>query len=88
MAGVFGGKVRKSRFLLAPLDRRSAGRYPLDVLGAQTEGMIGYMIEQELGNILPFEQPLATILSMVEVGDEITSVEEALVRLRASVEAL
>ncbi len=43
------------------------GAYPLDVLGAQTEGMIGYMIEQELGNILPFEQPFATILSMVEV---------------------
>jgi carbamate kinase len=43
------------------------GPYPLDVLGAQTEGMIGYMIEQELGNILPFEQPFATILSMVEV---------------------
>jgi carbamate kinase len=41
--------------------------YPLDLLGAQTEGMIGYMIEQELGNILPFEQPFATILSMVEV---------------------
>ena len=34
--------------------------YPLDVLGAQTEGMIGYMIEQELGNLLPFEQPFAT----------------------------
>lgn len=46
------------------------GPYPLDVLGAQTEGMIGYMIEQELGNILPFEQPLATILSMVEVDPE------------------
>jgi carbamate kinase len=29
--------------------------------------MIGYMIEQELGNLLPFEQPFATILSMVEV---------------------
>src|ERR1700681_821618 len=43
------------------------GEYPLDVLGAQTEGMIGYMIEQELGNILAFEQPFATILSMVEV---------------------
>lgn len=41
--------------------------YPLDVLGAQTEGMIGYMIEQELGNLLPFETPLATILTMVEV---------------------
>jgi carbamate kinase len=41
--------------------------YPLDVLGAGTEGMIGYMIEQELGNLLPFEKPLATILTMVEV---------------------
>jgi carbamate kinase len=41
--------------------------YPLDVLGAQTEGMIGYMIEQELGNLLPFEVPFATVLTMVEV---------------------
>jgi carbamate kinase len=41
--------------------------YPFDVLGAQTEGMIGYFIEQELGNLLPFEKPLATILTMTEV---------------------
>jgi len=41
--------------------------YPLDVLGAQTEGMIGYMIEQELGNLLPFEVPFATLLTQVEV---------------------
>jgi carbamate kinase len=41
--------------------------YPLDVLGAQTEGMIGYVLEQELGNLLPQEAPLATILTMVEV---------------------
>jgi carbamate kinase len=41
--------------------------YPLDVLGAQTEAMIGYVIEQELGNLLPDEQPLATLLTMVEV---------------------
>jgi carbamate kinase len=41
--------------------------YPLDVLGAQTEGSIGYMIEQELGNLLPFEVPFATILTQVEV---------------------
>ena len=45
--------------------------YPLDVLGAQTEGMIGYMIEQELGNLLPFDVPFATLLTMVEVdGDD------------------
>jgi carbamate kinase len=41
--------------------------YPLDVLGAETEGMIGYIIEQELGNLLPFEVPFATVLTMVEV---------------------
>jgi carbamate kinase len=44
--------------------------YPLDVLGAQTEGMIGYLIEQELGNLLPFEKPFATILTMVEVDPD------------------
>src|SRR3954469_9348480 len=41
--------------------------YPLDVLGAPTEGMIGYIIEQELGNLLPPEVPFATILTMIEV---------------------
>jgi carbamate kinase len=39
--------------------------YPLDVLGAESEGMIGYLIEQELGNLLPYEQPIATILTQV-----------------------
>ena len=41
--------------------------YPLDVLGAQTEGMIGYMIEQEMGNLLGVDVPFATILTMIEV---------------------
>lgn len=41
--------------------------YPLDVLGAETEGMIGYLLEQELGNVLPMEVPLATLLTMIEV---------------------
>ncbi|TRX75302.1 carbamate kinase [Pseudomonas mangiferae] len=45
----------------------SVSPYPLDVLGAETEGMIGYMIEQELGNLLPFEVPFATLLTQVEV---------------------
>jgi carbamate kinase len=44
--------------------------YPLDVLGAETEGMIGYMIEQELGNLLPFDVPFATLLTMVEVDPD------------------
>jgi carbamate kinase len=41
--------------------------YPFDILGAETQGMIGYLVEQELGNFLPAEVPLATILTMVEV---------------------
>ena len=44
-----------------------AETFPLDVLGAQTEGMIGYLVEQELGNVLPPDVPFATILTMVEV---------------------
>ncbi|NWA05087.1 carbamate kinase [Pseudomonas gingeri] len=44
--------------------------YPLDVLGAETEGMIGYIIEQELGNLLDFEVPFATLLTQVEVDPD------------------
>jgi carbamate kinase len=41
--------------------------YPLDLLGAQTEGMIGYVIQQELGNELPFDVRIASLLTLVEV---------------------
>jgi carbamate kinase len=41
--------------------------YPLDILDAQTEGLIGYILEQELGNALPFEKHIATLLTMIEV---------------------
>src|SRR4051812_297980 len=44
--------------------------YPLDILGAQSEGMIGYVLEQELGNVLPPDVPLATILTMVQVDPD------------------
>lgn len=44
--------------------------YPLDVLGAQSQGMIAYMLEQELGNVLPAEKPIATLLTMVEVDPD------------------
>jgi carbamate kinase len=41
--------------------------YPLDVLDAETEGMIGYIVMQELGNLLPYEKPVVTLLTMIEV---------------------
>jgi carbamate kinase len=41
---------------------------PLDVLGAESEGMIGYLLEQELRQQLP-DRELATLLTQVEVDD-------------------
>jgi carbamate kinase len=40
--------------------------YPMDILDAETEGMIGYLIEQELGNLLP-DRLYATLLTQIEV---------------------
>jgi len=45
-----------------------AGSFPLDVLDAETEGMIGYMIEQEMRNLLPAGRACVTLLTMVEVS--------------------
>ena len=62
LAAVASGTSSSSRTATAPRSacwrcrrRRTTevDPYPLDVLGAQTEGMIGYVIEQELGNVLP-----------------------------------
>jgi carbamate kinase len=41
--------------------------YPLDVMGAETEGMIGYLIEQELENALNHERTVATLLTQIRV---------------------
>jgi carbamate kinase len=49
----------------AAYDETSA--YPFDVLGAQTEGMIGYLIEQELRNRCGASRQVATLLTMTEV---------------------
>jgi carbamate kinase len=43
--------------------------YPLDVLGAESEGMIGYLLEQALGNELP-EREVVTLLTEVIVDPE------------------
>jgi carbamate kinase len=48
----------------------SANLFSLDVLGAETEGMIGYMIEQELHNLLPIDMFCATLLTQVEVDPQ------------------
>ena len=41
--------------------------FPLDVLGAETEGMIGYVLQQELDNAYAPPAQFATLLTQVEV---------------------
>jgi carbamate kinase len=41
--------------------------YPLDILDAESEGMIGYLLEQELGNLLGHHRSLATLLTRISV---------------------
>jgi carbamate kinase len=45
---------------------KAVAPYPLDVLGAESEAMVGYLIEQALANELP-GQDIATLLTQVEV---------------------
>ncbi|ECX1962455.1 carbamate kinase [Salmonella enterica subsp. enterica serovar Kentucky] len=40
--------------------------YPLDILGAESQGMIGYMLQQALKNHLP-EREISVLLTQVEV---------------------
>jgi carbamate kinase len=47
-----------------------AAPYPLDVLDAGTQGMIGYLIQQELRSLLPQESQVATLLTMIVVDPD------------------
>ena len=42
--------------------------YPLDVLDAESEGMLGYLLEQELANLLPPARSVVSLLTRVEVA--------------------
>ena len=55
--------------LLALMDAhyRAVEPYPLDVLGAESVGMIGYVLEQELGNLMPVRGRVVTVLTQVVV---------------------
>src|SRR4051812_8384719 len=41
--------------------------YPLDVLGAESDGMIGYLLDQELVNALAGRRSVATLLTQIIV---------------------
>jgi carbamate kinase len=48
---------------------RTTRPYPLDLLGAESQGMIGYLIDLALANALPDRQ-IATLLTEVEVDPQ------------------
>lgn len=53
---------------LLALQQGSVGEgFPLDVLGAETEGMIGYLLEQALSARLPEQRLVASLLTRVRV---------------------
>jgi carbamate kinase len=54
---------------LLALQGEAAGKaaFPLDVLGAETEGMIGYVLQQELDNAYEGDARFATLLTQVQV---------------------
>jgi carbamate kinase len=49
---------------------RGAEPYPLDVLDAGTQGMIGYLIQQELRRVLPPQRQVVTVLTMITVDPD------------------
>ena len=49
---------------------RQAEPYPLDVLDAGTQGMIGYLVQQELRRVLPPDRPVVTVLTMITVDPD------------------
>ncbi|MEG9883416.1 MAG: carbamate kinase [Hyphomicrobiales bacterium] len=49
---------------------REVEGYPLDVLDAESQGMIGYLLEIELRNVLAGGREVATLLTEVEVSPE------------------
>ncbi|TKB51847.1 carbamate kinase [Ferrimonas aestuarii] len=66
---VHGNGPQVGLLALQNLAYNKVAPYPLDVLGAESEGMIGYMLAQELQNRLP-KVPVATLLTRIEVDPQ------------------
>jgi carbamate kinase len=55
---------------LQNLSYRDVAPYPLDVLGAETQGMIGYVIQQELSNALGGTRQVLALVTTTVVEDD------------------
>lgn len=55
---------------LQNLAYRDVAAYPLDILGAETQGMIGYVIQQELTNALGGQREVVAVVTTAVVEDD------------------
>lgn len=55
---------------LQNLAYQDVAAYPLDILGAETQGMIGYVVQQELANALVGEREVAGIITTTVVSED------------------
>lgn len=66
---VHGNGPQVGLLALQGLEYKKVNPYPLDVLGSETQGMIGYMLMQELKNILP-KTDVTCMLTQMTVDPE------------------
>ncbi|PKH05856.1 carbamate kinase [Moritella sp. Urea-trap-13] len=63
---VHGNGPQVGLLALQGLEYKAVSPYPLDVLGSETQGMIGYILMQELKNLLP-KQDVSCLLTQMSV---------------------
>ncbi|BDM64881.1 carbamate kinase [Shewanella sp. NFH-SH190041] len=75
VAIVHGNGPQVGLLALQNLAYKQVSPYPLDVLGAESEGMIGYMLAQELQNLMP-ETQVSSLLTRIEVDPHDPSMQD------------
>ncbi len=66
---VHGNGPQVGLLALQGLEYKQVMPYPLDVLGSETQGMIGYILMQELKNLLP-QQEVSCMLTQMLVDPQ------------------
>lgn len=67
---IHGNGPQVGLLALQNLAYQEVAAYPLDILGAETQGMIGYVIQQELSNALAGERQVAALITTTVVDEE------------------
>jgi carbamate kinase len=69
MVITYGNGPQIGLLALQNLAYRDVGAYPLDILGAETQGMLGYVVQQELSNAVKGEREVASVITTTLVDE-------------------